>query len=542
MKNAKNHGVSFIEILIAVVIFTICIIPITNQLMSGIRIGQKADNQQAATDYATSVAETMKQLELRNTYEHIGNTKTDAETDKILAGLSSELNLTSLTPTHKFYSIRPDGTDGTQIPAQTTGGSDITAMYQSLNQYNNSSTTTPEMREALVREYSFLGKAEDVDYRDYIVSVNLSTKNYALEELAKGDADVYQDPNAVNIGNLSSLDSDNTVLLTELSNMDQEAYKTYFDRIVAELQKEGTFDTYIVNLNTGSKLPGTVTKKINIDVTDPTSGSSNYCRVVCTVTYEITLDSSTVPGNASEKAELLKAFADMDKKIIRTVKSQEYEQLPDIYLLYNQFLYDGQYGNDVIQVNNKLTEKKTVNVFVVRTAETDANIQNISPSSTDDSEPEATPAKSLLPNNKRDELQGGKYRYTISMLVNGDGVQTYTSVKDHPVHIYTNILTYIDGGTVKDLSEGQSIPYQRGVVKGNGTYKLSVNINASDDEVNKLGGIILPLAENDRYSETGRLYDITVTLYDPDTYDMSKIPEENASSKILEIDTSKGDY
>lgn len=72
MKNAKNHGVSFIEILIAVVIFTICIIPITNQLMSGIRIGQKADNQQAATDYATSVAETMKQLELRNTYEHIG--------------------------------------------------------------------------------------------------------------------------------------------------------------------------------------------------------------------------------------------------------------------------------------------------------------------------------------------------------------------------------------------------------------------------------------------------------------------------------------
>lgn len=68
MKRTNNKGVSLIEILIAVVIFTLCITPIVNQLMVGMRISQKADDQQAATDYAKSVAETMKQMQLNSVY------------------------------------------------------------------------------------------------------------------------------------------------------------------------------------------------------------------------------------------------------------------------------------------------------------------------------------------------------------------------------------------------------------------------------------------------------------------------------------------
>ena len=142
MKKANNKGVSLIEILIAVVVFTICITPIVMQLTTGIRIGNKAKDQQAATDYARSIAETMKQMQLQEGYDSTN-----------LSDLESALDITTGTmiAENTFYSVKQDGTTGTIIPANSTlksypgnsiaGGtnySSVTDMYQQLNAANKS--------------------------------------------------------------------------------------------------------------------------------------------------------------------------------------------------------------------------------------------------------------------------------------------------------------------------------------------------------------------------------------------------------------------
>lgn len=540
MNMKKNHGVSFIEILIAMVIFVICIIPITNQLMTGMRISQKADDQQAAIEYAKSVAETMKQMELRSTYEATGNTTIDNDTDQALENIKDNLQLTTFVPGvsltsdtpvngHNFYTINSSNNPGSCITSATVDNYEtVSDMYAAVNKYNEGKTA--EQREALVREYSFIGEGKGIDYRDYIVHVSMSTRPYAIEDLT--GSTTYTDPNAVNLGNLSSLDSANTVLLTDTSNCDTEAYKVFFSRIVSELEAEGTFSVLINNLKNGSqKLPGVVTKKIVIDVDNPDAGSSKICKVTCTVVYEMTMDVTTLPGTSEERAELAAAFSDMNKVYYSTEKCQEYAYIPEIYLMYNQFLYDGQYKSDVIQVNNNLTEKKTVNVYVIRTAEDTRNVSDISPvteATTEESGTTESNIVNLLPQNlDRDDKQGVLYRFVTTFQINSDSTITPDSLKDHPVHIYTNITL--------DTDTDNKLQVQSGVIQGTGLYKLATNVTSAD-------GYVMGLDDDERYSEEGRLYEIVVTLYDPETYDKDKTPEENESSKIIEFDTTKGDY
>lgn len=507
MKGKNNQGVSLIEILIAVVVFVICIIPIITQLASGIRIGQRADDQQAATDYAKSLVETVKQMPLQDTY-----------TASDLAALSDNLNVDSstITVSRQYYSVKADGTAGTQVTAATYDPDEITDLYKKINTYN----MTASQKEALVREFVFKGSSTNVDYRDYNVTIRMNTLPYAMAELNSTEG--YEDPNSVNLRNLSSLDVNTTAIITQASTYDITASNAFYTAIVSGLEKsddENDRDLALLIKNGQQTIEDDIEKRITITV-DPLSDPTKPYRVTCQLTYQ----------DVNDLYDVLSA----DEEVLTYVAfQQEFKELPPIYLMYNEFLYETNYGDDVIYVQNNLSGEK-IKVYVIRTAENNSKVADLSPDNLT-AAPGGTPAtpQDLIPQDTagyRDEKSGTNFMNTVSFMVGGTGLDitaaananamiSETAWNQSPVEIYTNILVGPD-----DAEGNPTLQVVSGPPSGLRNSKLSVNANF---DVNK---VVKSLDQDERYSEQGRIYNIVVEL------------ENTRTGNVTTFDTSKGDY
>lgn len=500
MKRLNNRGVSLIEILIAVVIFALCVTPIIAQLASSIRIGQKADDQQAATDYGKSVAETMKQMELMDIYS-------TTALDQLAANLGMESS--SLSASNSFYSIKADGSQGTIIPAGSylTGSAtpgtgnpyaSVTTMYQTLNTANAS--LNEDQKEALVREYHFTG-VTTIDHRTYDVDIELDTSPYAMASLVPSTD--YKDPNAVNLGNLSSLDSKTTALITRASNSDATASVSYFNAVISALENSGNEDDaeYAVQLKNGNQvLTNTATKVTSVVIEEIPGGDANgnHYQVTCELIYS--------NPTLSEYG-----VAAADTEIKYTMLEQRFEKMPEVYLMYNQFLYNNNYADDTIQIDNRTDVK--AKVYIIRTAATNEAILNNNPGA--EPSPGETPTN-LIPTGTgygRDDRNGSNYLYMTQFNLVED-------IDDHPVSIYTNIpVTVTEGATaVPNVSSSTDSA-------GNRTCKMSINVPQA-----QVNSVVYPLDQDERYSEQGRVYNIVITLTNQKT------------GNVTTFDTSKGDY
>lgn len=488
MKKANNKGVSLIEILIAVVVFTICITPIVMQLTTGIRIGNKAKDQQAATDYARSIAETMKQMQLQEGYDSTN-----------LSDLESALDITTGTmiAENTFYSVKQDGTTGTIIPANSTlksypgnsiaGGtnySSVTDMYQQLNAANKSLGAAS--KEALVRQYVFKGDA-NVEYRDYDVEITMNTKPYAIESLTNAS---YKDPNSVNLNNLSDLDANNEALITRASNYDATATVSFYNATIAALQRSDSIEDQqkaVQIMNGNATIGDSATKETIIEINPITDATGNKYEVSCSIVYTNT-DPLGVLG--SEKSHKYGVF------------DQKFKELPEVYLMYNQFVYGTSFQDDLITIKNNVREK--AKVYVIRTVADDSNINRITTL-------EGADGGNLIPTGKaqcRDDMNGTKYLYQTQFVIENDATI-------YPVEVYTNIPMHKDDGTLNVGTKG---------VAGDRNYKMVVKANLAATY------IVRPLSEDERYSAQGRMYEIVVKLTNKDT------------GVETTFDTSKGDY
>ncbi len=494
MKRLNNRGVSLIEILIAVVIFVMCITPIINQLASGIRIGQRADDQQAATDYGKSVAESVKQMDLTDLTD-ISDTATQ---EKIASEFGLDTTQTYAV-TCSFYSVDKDGNKGGVIPEGSTVGTggylSVTAMYQTLNLYNK--TVTDDAQQALVRQYTITGTA-DIDYRTYDVEIVLDTEPYAIASLNSSD---YVDPNAVNLGNLSSLNSKTTAVITNVSSYDSVASASYYNMVLAALQASDSEadQNLAIQIKEGNRtISEMATKQIVLTVDPIGSGADTTYRVTCDIIYNNQEIVTEYGLTASETTLDYVAY------------TQEFDDMPDVYLMYNQFLYLSSYGTDTIQiVNNTTNEAK---IYVVRTAESDAGVSDIVDLSAS--------GDSLLPaaNNSRDVVDtSGNYVYFTHFAIKNN-LTTY------PVSIYTNI------DTTDNVSS--SVATWSGSTASVTSYdtKCKMSVNSTSPE-----SVVLSLSEDERYSESGRAYNILITL--------TRLNSDGTETNyVTTFDTSKGDY
>lgn len=526
MKRANNKGVSLIEILIAVVIFTLCITPIVNQLMVGMRISQRADDQQAATDYAKSVAETMKQMQLNAVYStaDLEDLADALEAKTVTTTVGDDGSVTTnttydLSCTTTFYSIKADGTNGIVVPMNSylakqppvigegealgTAYASVDTIYHELSQYNKAvdpmDPGAPQEPEALVRQYHFVGRAT-IDYRDYDIDIMMDTKPYALASLNTPD---YVDPNAVNLGNLSDLDATKTAVITNTSNYDAVAGSAFFNAVITTLENTGsTADAQLAEqLKNGSNtFIDSATKEIKIVIRELPDTSANDYEVECTIHYENT----SIVSDYDVRPE--------DAQLDYIAYHQQFtgSEPPDIYLMYNQFMYNRQFGNDSIDIETLLDQE--VNVYVVRTAETNEGVREALDSDLTDLVPTETAQA-------RDVKDGARYLYHTRFLISNNPVA-------HPVSIYTNIPLEQQIGTVGAVPGGEPVygpNICRTYAADRDNYKMSVNV---DDPAS----IVKKMEEDERYSETGRVYNITISVTNQD------------SGNTTTIDTSKGDY
>lgn len=525
MKRANNKGVSLIEILIAVVIFTLCVTPIIHQLTVGMNISQRADDQQAATDYAKSVAETMKQMELNAVYtpdqledlaDVLGAKTVTTSTSENPDGTTETTTSTTynLTCTTRYYSIRANGDPGTVVPQDSylTSASEsgtgavypsVDAIYQVLKSYNASAEETEQ--EALVRQYVFTGSSK-IDYRDYDIKITMDTKPYALASL---NTTGYDDPNAANLGNLSDLDVSTTAVITNASNYDSVVAQAFTNSVISALELAGNTEVAEQYKTGQQKLTNNAKKIIQITVSKlPDENPKNYA-VQCILRYA---DASLytdfqVPLN--------------DTQMDYEAYYQEFTDLPNVYLMYNQFLYNSEYGDDEINIYNSTGEE--VKIYLIRTADSNEGVKDLwsaegaSPIMETTTNPDGstettdTGVKSLLPSADygRDVKSGSRYLYTI--LLRPMNLNTT---------IYTNIpLEYTDdaGNTVSNVA------YHGTPNSQIDNYKIYVPFLESR-------GFLKPLNEDERYSEAGRVYNIEVSVTNTKT------------GNTTTIDTSKGDY
>lgn len=525
MKRANNKGVSLIEILIAVVIFTLCVTPIIHQLTVGMNISQRADNQQAATDYAKSVAETMKQMELNAVYtpdqledlaDALGAITVSTSTTENPDGTTETTTSTTynLTCTTRYYSVRANGDLGAAVPQDSylisdsnagtgTGFASVDAIYQTLKTYNRGAEDA--MQEALVRQYEFTGSSK-IDYRDYDIKIVMDTLPYALASLNTTD---YEDPNAANLGNLSDLDVSTTAVITNASNYDSVVAQAFTNSVIAALERAGNTEVAEQYKTGQQKLTNNATKIIEIRVSKLPDGNPKNYAVQCTLRY----------GDASLYTDFGVPLSDTE--MVYEAYYQEFTELPNVYLMYNQFLYNSEYGDDLIRIYNTTDEE--AKIYLIRTADSNEGVKNLwsaegaSPIMTTTTNPDGstettdTGVKSLLPNADydRDVKSGSRYMYTTTIIP-----------MNHYTTIYTNIpLEYTDdaGNTVSNVA-------YHGTPSSNiDNYKIYFPFEESL-------GLLKPLNEDERYSEAGRVYNIEVSVTNTKT------------GNTTTIDTSKGDY
>lgn len=453
MKMTKNKGVSFIEILVAVVIFAICVTPILMQLNSSNAIGRRADRQQAATDKAQDMAEAIKQMELTQDY-----TESDIE---------SLLGLTNVSVTKSFYTIDSSYNLSTKTTRGNLGSTVTTVeeAYQKVNAYN-AVPSHASNKIAFSREYTFTGKA-NISGEDMDVTVQMDTDKYALQSLTDAG---YSDPNSDNLYNLSNLDATKTAVITSVSNYDTVATATFFNAVVSGLERSSNASDKVklVQIQNGNRSIGdTATKHITITVNPITSSSAGYkYEVICELTY-----TNDDPFNVID-----------EDTIHYEAYHQQFKDLPDVYLMYNQFLYNKKYGSDVIQVVNNTSDD--VKTFVIRTAETDANFKNMDGGNT-------VTGDSLIPtdtSNERDRKSGNRYMYTTDFQIDSSDLGT--------IEIYTNIPGTSDLGSKLNVNDTSN------------RHKMSLITNGSATP----SEVIYPLNADNRYSDVGRIYNVVITI------------------------------
>ncbi|MBQ8983952.1 MAG: prepilin-type N-terminal cleavage/methylation domain-containing protein [Lachnospiraceae bacterium] len=509
MKKSNNRGVSLIEILIAVVVFVICITPIINQLAAGIRLGQKADDQQAATDYGKSVSESIKQMNLDEIFDLQKGYCDKPSLIKLLELDTSEAITMSVSC--DFYSFDEtcikrdsDGNylyelDNTKVnglankiakgshikvqagatPNMTIGTgpeyNSVTDMYKALDVIN----LTAANKQALVRQYT-ITTVTKLNGRKYDVSMVLDNLPFAINSLVKTG---YTDPNSVNLGNMSSLNADTTAVIISTSNYDAVASSAYLASALSAMEQHGnsTKATQLRENNSGVVSEFTSeelrpTKDIYITVSK--GGGSYPYKVECEVVYtgDELADRYDIPP--SEKVLSYPAF------------SQSFKEMPDVYLMYNQYVYINNYGNDNIHIDNQVSDEK-VKFYVIRTADQDEDHNSLIKSGS----------------NVRDRVDSGTGNYVYRTIFD-----ITKSITSNPVEIYTNIIS--DRSNVNGSLTTKNTKIAVLTVGGGDEYKSVLRL----------------LEDDERYSDAGRAYNVYIEL------------KNTQSNTVTTYSTSKGDY
>lgn len=344
MNKFRNKGVSFFELVIAVAIFGILIIPITTQLIQALKTSEKSSVAQSKYEFAENLMENIKNVSM-DTFLSDEITK-DAYIDDVSTSIArfpkTGMHTELISGTSEKYS-------GCVITGETQIGTG--------------------------------SKAKKCYY-----AVEADNKAYA-DKAAKDSS--YSNPNDATLAMIESLDSSKVALINgTIGNYDNLATNTYMSKKL-DLLKIGDrtrWEQYTKQQADIVAFPNDkVTRVIEVSVSSKEEGGKNQYTVECKLRYK---DNSEIELKEGPHAGTGETLGDLLDEIVYVPYTQTFEtkELPSIYLMYNPCLYNNSYMyDDYIVLDTSGLKKENVldedgnttgvqaypqvNLFVVETSE-----------------------------------------------------------------------------------------------------------------------------------------------------------------------------
>ena len=359
MRRKTNKGVSMVEILISIAIFAILMVPIVQGIISSLKQSTEAKTLQYRNEFAENVVEYVKQDSLINIMDGSYFTSIGSYTD----------SGAPITATATFYKQPSEATYDESLNELAA----LITKKPSISLTTQDSTLYSEQGKQKIfypyESYSLSGKVKlGTEDEEYSYVMEISNKYYADKEAAtKGS---YVNPNNLALGIVEDIDHTKVALINgTIANYDQAVTNAFTAKKI-ELLKTLDPDWYEIYTQQQTGVDIFADDRGNRIITVKVSGSedSGY-KVTCNLKYYDNCESN------SNLQSLLK-----DYSIEYNPFEYEYPvdpetkvaTLPNIYLMYNVCIYNGQYvSDDYIAIDTSgVTDDTKVNLFVVETAET----------------------------------------------------------------------------------------------------------------------------------------------------------------------------
>ncbi len=473
MTKYNNKGVSFVEVLISVTIFAILLIPIMTKLITSMNINSKSKEKQYVVAYAEQAMEYFKGYD----FDNVPMLK-NADGDSI-----------ALTASNKIEDYVMVGS-------------------QQVDYYKYTYTTKVEL---------------GPKHREYDCNVTLSTLDYALRAVgytSEIDNDgnitttpidaslVREDPNMTNLGNVKSLDSYVDAIITNTSNFDSVAedsiYASKIDVLKSMAEADPTpgapsYDNWLKYLNGTYRFDTnhTVNKIIRISIEKNTD--DEYV-VSCNVEYQDAITDYTVDP------------------ISYNVYNHKFKNKPDIYLMFNQCMYNGLYADDNIIIDNSKLNNEDVKVYVIGTYGTSGGGEVAQ--DTDGNDITGNKVYEILGEEAPNATKvGDDYVEADLVKKSKDGYYPYdkdSTGSNYRFKVYIN-TTYDSNQERLKVYVSDSLDDRYDLFARFNDQEIITNILASGSNIAMEAGVVNKMSEEKRLSETGSLFTIHVSLSSNDS-------------------------
>lgn len=348
MTGKQNKGITMVEIMIAIAVFAILLIPIVRGLISSMDSSTQSKELQYRNDYAEDILEYIKTDSIPNilTGDYLkinGSTDVTTTQDKFWWNTTTNAWVSESAPGVDKTTI---SYDSYQIQGKVRLGTKHT-LYSYVvsidNQYYATQATWDSNRD---------GK---IDADDVIVDRN--------GDGIKDEKDIYLNPNDLKLGIVEDLDNTKVAVFDGkvLANRDTSVMAEFQSRIVS-IMREKDPNEYKIYMSqaTGYNLMDNVTRVIRVEVSgDATNG------YIVSMILDYIDDNETYLGGP-------KNFNVNTNYISQPIDTLYYQdELPNIYLMYNPCRYNGYYMDDdyIVFDCTGITDDTEVTAFVVESAE-----------------------------------------------------------------------------------------------------------------------------------------------------------------------------
>lgn len=512
MAKNKNKGFTLIEIIIAIAILTVLLVPIMRQFTQTLETSRRAKELQYINENAAYVLEMSQRTDLSNIASG-----SDA------ADVADDIKINTVTK-HPTITCEVYNVDGSAV-----GGPDGTVQYTATHYVLNDAKLGAKRhvygREVITDDLSVKLAAKDVSGQGYKVAYGLTgadlgnfsadfeltnegsivryDSNGFVTAVACNRVDTVNNPNDTNLGNMQDLDVTKVAIIPGTAQSFDAQAESQFFSITMDKLKEADYESWLQAMMHESNdsilntvdYAGSLKKvtKIYIDEYNngtPADKSDDYYVVKADVYYHSEYSISRLIENGGS--------ASVNETLSYNVFSQKFytDRCPDIYFEYQPYVTEYRYGgspyvayatNDDIIIDNYVENPDgPVKLYLYKPTADQSNTAY---------------------NDGLDDPHAYYTRHGGSTKVNINIYKMNSNVK--PVDIYTNIYGTTPAGT-KEIDHEQFKVDVRNVIPTLVTDSPNPANQAATIRAAYSYGNIKLLEEDTRYAD--RLLTVTVKL------------------------------